>query len=265
MTAAIRARQLVLARGNRTIIDGIDLDLAEGTRLGVLGPNGIGKSTLAAALAARGRVARGTLELLGEDARRTDLRALRRRIGYLAARLLRELDGSLTALDAVALGAFAGLRAAWFAIGDEERHEAAKLLDAVALGDRHADRLADLSSGQLQRVLLARAMMRRPELLVLDEPATHLDLPGREDMVHAIDTLVDHSETTLVVVVHHLEDLPRGITHVLALGHSETIFGPRAEVLTDTALTAVFDRPIRVYEVGGRMVAFQGSSSSSSR
>jgi ABC-type multidrug transport system ATPase subunit len=69
MTPAIRARRLALTRGTTTIIDGLDLELEAGTRLAILGPNGIGKSTLAAALAGRGRVAEGQLELLGEDAR----------------------------------------------------------------------------------------------------------------------------------------------------------------------------------------------------
>lgn len=84
-------------------------------------------------------------------------------------------------------------------------------------------------------------------------------------MVAAIDALLENSEMTLVVVSHHLEDLPHGITHVLALGHSTTLFGPRAEVLTDEALGLVYERPIRVYEVGGRLVAFQAIASSSSR
>jgi len=262
MIPAIRAQELVLARGTTTILDGIDLELAPGARLGVLGPNGIGKSTLAAALAARGRVAAGSLEILGQDARHSDLRTLRRRIGYLGSHLLRELDASLTAREAVALGAYAGLRAAWFAITDQDRREAEMLLGTVALGDRVKARLTELSSGQLQRVLLARAMMRAPALLVLDEPAAHLDLPGREDMVAAIDALIEGSETTLVVVAHHLEDLPRATTHVLALGRTTTLFGSREEVLTDEVLSAIYARPVRVYEIGGRMVAFGSSSSS---
>ncbi|HKF16142.1 MAG TPA: heme ABC exporter ATP-binding protein CcmA [Candidatus Dormibacteraeota bacterium] len=166
MTAAIRADGLVQRFGALVALGPLDLELATGKRLAVLGSNGAGKTTLLRILATLARPAAGRLQLLGLDARQERER-LRARLGYVGHHV--GLYPALTALENLEF--FATL----YGLG---RPESAAALALVGLSSRAPRRVEQLSRGQQQRLALARAVLHRPELLVLDEPDASLDCDG---------------------------------------------------------------------------------------
>ncbi|WP_298208283.1 ABC transporter ATP-binding protein [Ferrimicrobium sp.] len=246
-----------LARGETTVFADLSITLEAGQRLAILGPNGIGKTSLAMVLAGRLRLSRGVLHLLGSDVHTTDIRTLRPRIGYFFDGLAMQLTPDMTAVEVVALGRHSGLRREWFVLDDHDHTEAEQLLEIVGLHGYAQRTLDSLSSGQRQRVLLARAFSGTPRLTVLDEPTSHLDLVAREEMIEALERILDHhhQDGALVMVAHHLEDLPASITHTLVMSERGYWFGTADEVLTSATLTDAFNHPIEVHTLAGRRVA----------
>jgi iron complex transport system ATP-binding protein len=208
-------------------------------------------------LSGRLRLSKGTLELLGADVSTTDIRALRPKIGYFSDELISRLSPNMTALEVVALGKFSGLRSEWFKLDDNDRAEANHLLTLVGLKNYGNRQLDSLSSGQRQRVLLARAFSGTPRLTVLDEPTSHLDLVAREQLIESLERILDqhHRDGALVMVAHHLEDLPPSITHALLLSAKGHWYGSSDDVLTSEILTTAFDHPIEVHNLAGRRIA----------
>jgi heme ABC exporter ATP-binding subunit CcmA len=191
---AVRARGLVQRFGDRVVLGPLDLELAAGERLAVLGDNGAGKTTLLRLLATAARPAAGRLELLGVEATRERER-LRARLGYVGHQL--GLYPALTALENLEF--FARLHG----LGRERARPA---LETVGLGGVAHRRLEQLSRGQQQRLALARSVLHDPELLVLDEPDASLDAEGR-DLLGAL------FEGRSVVMATHDLALARGLCH----------------------------------------------------
>ena len=141
---------------------------------------------------------------------------------------------------------------------DELDHARAEdLLTEVGVAHLTDRTFGTLSEGERKRVLIARALMTDPELLLLDEPAAGLDLGGREDLVSTLSTLaMDELSPATVLVSHHVEEIPPGFTHVLLLRKGEVVAaGPLRETLTAQNLTATFDLPLALSETDGRWAA----------
>jgi iron complex transport system ATP-binding protein len=141
--------------------------------------------------------------------------------------------------------------------GPAERARAAELIALLGL-ERLADReIAVCSQGERGRARIARALMPDPRLLLLDEPANALDLPSREELLEAIDSLTrELPRLTLVIVTHHLEELPSSVTHALLLRRGATVAaGPAHEVMTDANLSECFGIPLSVRAEDGRWAA----------
>lgn len=253
----ISATDVSIARGTTTVLEGVTLEVPEGAVVAVVGPNGAGKSTIAAAIAGRLRPRSGTLRVLDCDLRHGDIRHFRGRVGYFADDLAAQLAQGTRAREAVALGPYAGLRSAWFALSDAELADAERMLATVGLPDVGDRPLEDLSAGQRQRVLLARAFAGSPEIIVLDEPTSHLDLIGREEALWALEELLERPPRprAALIVTHHVEELPSQVSHVLLVGRGNTYFGTRAIFDDTNVLAEVFGRPVTVVEVDGRLLA----------
>ena len=243
-----------VTRATTTLVGPIDWTVRANERWAVLGANGSGKSTLLAMLALRTHPSDGTVTVLGERLGTTDVRRLRERIGYGAEGLAQQIDPSLTLHDVVVTGWHAAL-APWWHTYDAEAHAAAA--DAcrrvgLSVGDDRT--FGTLSSGERQRALLARALVRRPDLLLLDEPAAGLDPAGREDLVRSLDDLASSPDAPpLVMVTHHLEEIPESATHALLLRAGRAIAaGPIDEVLTSASVTDCFGLPLVVGRHAGR-------------
>jgi iron complex transport system ATP-binding protein len=223
----------------------------------VLGPNGAGKSTLLDIAAGMRHPSRGTVEILGETVGRVDLRSLRVRIGPVVVKNEDAFSPRRTALDVVLTGATGTIQVLQERLDDAARGRAAQLLGQFGCAEVAEHAFRSCSQGERRRLLLARALMPRPPLLLLDEPADGLDLPGREALLAALASLARESAPPAVVLVtHHLEELPATITHALLLADGRaSACGPAPDVLADEPLSGCFGVSVSVSRADGRWTA----------
>jgi iron complex transport system ATP-binding protein len=244
-------------RRRQPMLTDVDWTVAPSEQWAVLGPNGAGKSTLLDVAAGMRHPSRGEVAILGHAVGRVDLRALRERIGHVDVKTEEAFSPRRTALDVVLTGATGTIQVLEDRLDPEARRRAAQLLEQFGCGAvaRHA--FAACSQGERRRVLLARALMRRPPLLLLDEPADGLDLPGREALLAALALLAgERPAPAVVLVTHHLEELPPTITHALLLKSGRVVAcGAAPTVLADEPLSACFGVPVTVSRAGGRWSA----------
>ena len=245
------------------ILREIDWTVAAGERWTVLGPNGAGKSTLTTIAAALGHPSEGTATILGQRLGQVDMRALRERVGFLEPRAARRFSPILRSLDVVLTGVTATFVLRRDRLIPTDHTRAAALLERFGIGGLSERPLGQLSQGERQRVLLARALVSDPELVILDEPASALDLPGRESVVAALEAIAaDHPDRSIVTVTHHVEEIPPSTTHGLLLREGAvTAAGPIADVLGDGPMSECFGVAVRVRrDQDGRWTARVGST-----
>jgi len=244
-------------RSGNLLLDGVDWRIGHGERWVVLGPNGSGKTTLVSIVATYLWPSRGSVSLLGRAAGSVDVRELRRRIGIVSAALDGRIPPRLTAAQVVVTGATGAIAPWWDRPARATEERAAELLDLVggaALDDR---RFELLSSGERQRVQIARCLMLDPELLLLDEPAAGLDLGAREQLAALLARLnAEPGLAATVVVTHHVEEIAAGTTHAIVLRAGRVVAaGPVAETVTGSVLTEAYGLPLRVERIGDRFTA----------
>ena len=243
---ALELDRIVVERAGRRILDDVSLRVVTGEHWLVLGANGSGKTTLLRIAAMYDHPSSGTVRVLGEQLGRTDVRQLRRRVGYASAALTAQFRAEVTALDTVMTARYAALEPWWHRYTDDDRRQALGCLTRMGV-DRFADRsLGSLSSGEQQRVFLARTLMNDPGVVLLDEPSARLDLGGREQLILALDDLaVTPGGPPIVLVTHHVDEVPDGITHALLLRDGTVVAsGPIDEALTAETLSDCFEMPL---------------------
>jgi iron complex transport system ATP-binding protein len=254
---ALRLTGVGVTRDGRDLLDAVDWSVGHDERWAILGANGSGKSTLIQIAALQLHPSRGDVDVLGQRLGRTDVRTLRRRIGYAAAALADSLRPTIPARDVVMTARYAALEPWWHEYDDADRAEAVDRLRRLGV-DQFADReFGTLSSGERQRVLLARTLMGEPGVILLDEPSAGLDLGGREGLVQSLaDLATDTSAPPTVFVTHHVEEIPPGFTSLLLLreGRIESS-GPLADTLTSESLSDLFGVKLRLRHADGRYSA----------
>jgi iron complex transport system ATP-binding protein len=246
-----------LVRGDTTILDGVDWTVRPDERWVVLGPNGSGKTTLLRIASLYLHPSRGEVEVLGHRLGRVDVRRLRTEIGLVSPALAGLLRDEVPAIDVVMAAREAALETWWHHYGDEDRSHALDLLDRVGAAHTAERAFGALSSGERQRVLVARSLWGDPGLVLLDEPTAGLDLGAREEMVVRLQALADDPNMPpTVLVTHHVEEIPAGFTHGLLLRSGRVVAqGPIDSVVTAQALTEAFGLPLAVDRRDGRYAA----------
>jgi iron complex transport system ATP-binding protein len=265
-----------VVRDGRPILDGICWEVDAGERWVILGPNGSGKSTLLQVAGARLWPTSGVVEVLGERLGRVDVRSLRSRVALVGGSVVRQLRAELSVREVVVTGKYGALEPWWQSYKPEDWKEADRLLAASAgsnaaglgvsaglggsagLGERA---FGVISEGERQRVLLARALMGRPELLLLDEPAAGLDLGARERLVTWLAVLAtDPTVPPTVLVTHHAEEIPQGVTLAALMSEGRLLSsGPLDQVLTSESVSECFGLSVTVGREGGRWWSRAGS------
>ncbi|QTE01018.1 ABC transporter ATP-binding protein [Streptomyces cyanogenus] len=249
----LRAEDVHVVRDGRPLLRDVSLTVRAGEHWALLGTNGAGKSTLLGLLGAVVHPTRGTVEVLGHRLGRVDLRELRAFVGHVNPR--HPLTSPLRVRDVVLTGLTNSVEPLprWRPTHEQaERAEA--LLATLGLDALRDARWPTLSQGQRGRTLIARALMPEPRLLLLDEPATGLDLPGRERLLAALEELrTAHPALATVLVTHHLEELAAGTTHAVLLREGRVpASGPVASVLTGDQVGLCFDLPLALERQEGR-------------
>ncbi len=244
-------------RGAAWLLADASLVVAPGERWVVVGPNGAGKSTLLAVVATDLYPTVGSVRVLGAELGRVDARALRPRIGLTSAALAERFDPRLPAREVVVTARTGALAPWWDVYPQRDQERALELLSQLGVGGLAERTFGPLSTGERQRVLLARTLLPDPEVVLADEPAAGLDLRAREELVDALARLAALSRPAgIVLVTHHLEEIPPGFGHAMVLaGGRVRAAGPIETVLVDATLSAAYGIPLRVERRDGRWSA----------
>ncbi|MGF1598258.1 MAG: ABC transporter ATP-binding protein [Acidimicrobiales bacterium] len=250
-------RNVSVTIDGRPVLHDLSWTVRPGEHWVVVGPNGGGKSTLLRVASLQLHPSTGSITILGHELGRIDIRPLRARIGISAASLTDQLRGRLTAEEIVRCGLHGALEPWWHRYAEADTARAEALLARVGLGGYGPRRFATLSSGERQRVLLARTLMPEPDLVLLDEPTAGLDFGGREELVAALDAIAaDPSAGPTVLVTHRVEDIPGSATHLLAVAGGRVVAaGEIGSTLTAEVLGRTFGLVVRLDRVDGRWAA----------
>lgn len=237
-----------------TILRDINWSLPRGQRAVILGPNGCGKSTLLRVITGYCHYTSGQVRVLGETLGQTEIHSLRKRLGIYDPSLVRLLDAGVSAEELVATGLFGHLTT-YFDRPDEQQLATARdVLAEVGMREQTHQPFETLSSGQLGRAWLARALVHVPELLLLDEPTAAFDLLGRETLLASLGALSrSRPELTRIVVTHHLEEVLPDTDVILLMRKGKVVaMGAPGEVLTSERLSDTFGVPVEVTFEHGR-------------
>ncbi|BAU96787.1 ABC transporter ATP-binding protein [Corynebacterium suranareeae] len=255
---ALTMSNVTVRRGEKLLLDDISLDIPTGSHWAVLGPNGAGKTTMLKIAATLLYPSEGTVDILGHRFGRVDTRELRKTIGLVDPK---QKFSNMPAHEIVLSGLTAsnGVLPRWTAT-DEQLAKCTEMIELVGMASR-ADRFwVDMSQGEKARTLIARALVISPALLLLDEPTTGLDLPGRETLLGVIDTLrASMPELTTVMITHHVEEIAASTTNILMIKDARVLAaGTVEEVMTPDNLGALYDMSVALETVRGRWFAFEG-------
>jgi len=252
----LELHEVTFRRQGIEILHGIDLTVRAGEHWALLGPNGAGKSTILGFCGALAHPTSGTVDVLGRRLGRVELQELRRAIGHVNPR--HALQSPLTAVEVVLTGltGTVELTVRWSPTAEQVDLARALLAD-VGLGARAEARWTTMSQGERGRALIARALISRPRLLLLDEPTTGLDVAAREQLLETIGGLArTEPDLASVLVTHHLEELPVTTSHALVVAHGRVVASGAAEETVSTAtISRAFEHPIRVERERGRWSA----------
>jgi iron complex transport system ATP-binding protein len=253
-STAVHFEAVDLDRGGLSVLQGIDWAVARGERWVVLGPNGSGKTTMFELASGYLHPTRGSAEILGSRLGKVDVRQLRERIGLVSSALVKKLVPTITAVDVVVSGRRGALEPWWETYTDGEWGRATRLLDEAGFGAIAGRPFGYLSDGERQQVLLARALMSSPDLLLLDEPAAGLDVGGRERLVSYLSRLAaDPAHPPTVMITHHVEEIPPGFTSALLLRAGRVVAaGPIHETLTAERMSETFGMALLPEHADGR-------------
>ena len=257
MIPVLNLKSVSVVRDGKTILGPLDWQVNENERWVILGPNGAGKSTLFSLCSSQIHPTSGSVEILGSKLGFVDVFEIRPRIGFMGSTLVNLLPEDEKVIDIVLTAAYAML-GRWnesYELWDESRAQG--LLTTLGVRELAQRNFNTLSEGEKKRVLIARSLMSDPEILLLDEPASGLDLGGREDLLNRFDLLAnDPFAPVTLIITHHIEEIPAGSTHALLLKNGESVAsGLISNVITSENLSRAYDMPINVTALNNRFSA----------
>ncbi|MBT1017841.1 ABC transporter ATP-binding protein [Canibacter sp. lx-72] len=258
MTKVIDFQNVSFVRGGNSILHELSWGVEAGQKWVILGPNGAGKTTLIKLVSTAEHPSSGTVDILGNRLGAVDIFELRSSIGVVTRAQEKQIPESEKVIDVVLTAAYS-IAGRWREQYDaEDVQHAMNVLTGWQLAHLAERRFGSLSDGERKRVLLARAVMADPELLLLDEPAASVDLGGREFILQALGMFATAADApAIVMVTHHVEEIPAGFTHMLLLDAQGQVAasGELGEVLTGENLSRVFGIELELMQSFGRYSA----------
>ncbi len=242
----IETKNLCCKAGRRYLLNNINWQVEEGEHWLIFGMNGSGKTTLLSTIAGLKPVSSGTLEVLGHSYTRENIFALRRQVGMVSSSLFDQIYHNELALQIVLSGLFGS-----FDVGnglrDADVRRAKSILRELRMGDKIYRAFDTLSKGERQNVLIARALISQPRILVLDEPCSGLDLYAQEHFARSVQALADSGTVTILYVTHHLEEFPSFVTNALLMRHGQVLAqGTIDEMMQSQYISALLNEDVKV-------------------
>jgi iron complex transport system ATP-binding protein len=244
---------LRIQRDGVVILDDVNWRVERGQHWAILGANGSGKTSLLSALTGYLMPTSGEIFLLGETYGQSDWRELRKKIGLVSSSVRQMMADDEPALETVASGKYAMIDF-WGRVSRAEKSQALKLLRQVECGYLAERPWRVLSQGERQRVLIGRALMVKPRVLILDEPCAGLDPAAREHFLQFIQRLgARKNSPTLVLVTHHVEEIMPVFSHLLVLKNGRVLVaGEKLDTVNSKNLSATFGARIKLQRTGNR-------------
>ena len=236
------------------ILKNIDWEVNPKENWIVLGPNGSGKTSLLNIASCNLHPSKGDVEILDHVLGKTDLRSLKPKIGFMSTSLNYKFRFNIKTIEVVVTALTGALEPWWDNFGASDWEQAHQVLENVGCGKKSDQPFGTLSTGEKQRVLLARALMSEPEILFLDEPTSGLDLGGREELLIVLSNLANEEKSPpMVLVTHHLEEIPVDFSHLFLLKNGETVAsGKMSDVMTSENISKCFDLNAAIDNTAGR-------------
>lgn len=252
----VSVEDVVWKRKGEPILNGINWAVHAGEHWAILGLNGCGKTSLLNMISGYEWPSSGKVYVLGQQLGKIDLHELRKKIGLVSLSMLERYQsrGHLSVLEVALSGKFASI-GLYEQVTDSDREQAAALLEKFRVLHLAEKPFFTLSQGEKQKVLIARAWMANPTLIILDEPCNGLDILAREDLLHTIEELAANSEgPTLLYVTHRTEEIMPSFSHALLLKEGQVVAqGKKDEVLTEKYLEETFQLPLNLRWEHGRL------------
>ncbi|MDO5034660.1 MAG: ATP-binding cassette domain-containing protein [Actinomycetaceae bacterium] len=262
MEHVVKLRNVGVSRDGQPILKDVSWTVDQGQNWVILGPNGAGKTTLVNLLTGRvfpsySKEKPHTAKVLDYRLGRVDLTELRTIVGVSSSGQQHLVAGRLPVVDLLLSALYGKIFRGRDEYEEQDFRRASDLLHIMGVGHLAERRFETLSEGERQRVLICRALMTDPEILILDEPTAGLDMGARELLIMALEEIgKDKNAPVMVLVTHHVEEIPRGFTHAALMnGGSITAAGPINDVLVDDVVSSTFGLPLKVTLSEGRWSA----------
>ncbi|NLD62068.1 ATP-binding cassette domain-containing protein [Candidatus Sumerlaeota bacterium] len=228
----------------------------------ILGENGCGKSSLVNAILGYLWPTSGRIEVLGEVLGETDMNLLRKRVALVTESIVYRFNKNLTGLEALVTGLRGHLNM-WSPVTDEEAASVVKLAEQLDLTSMLGKTVDVLSSGERQRLFIARSLLSNPEIIILDEPCTGLDMRGREEVLRMLRSLCANGlqgessrSIPIIMITHHVEEIPQGVNRCLLMKQGRIEHqGVIEQVLTEEHLEQMFRCRFHLVNDNGRWYA----------
>lgn len=248
----IKTEGLSLKAGRRYLLKDIDWQVKRGENWLVFGMNGSGKTTLLSILAGFKQGNGGRVEVLGERYTSDNVLALRRRIGWVSSSFFDQLYSRESVLDIVLSGKF-GTVGLGGEVSDQDIVRAKALLKDLGMTDKMRRPFHLLSKGERQNVLIARALFPNPDILVLDEPSSGLDVMAREHLLNTVRDLAEHTQVTIIYVTHYTEEILDIFQHTLLLRKGQVYAqGRTEEMFTEPMISEFLGYPVTIKRQDGQ-------------
>lgn len=247
MEKVINMEDVSWRRNGKTILSAINWQVSKGEHWGVLGLNGSGKTTLLNMVNGYIWPTTGAVSVLGSIFGKKDLRELRKSIGWVSSSLEEKINGRQLVQRIVVSGKYAQT-VVYNEPSETDYEEACDIMELMRCSHLKDQPYETCSNGEKQKILIARGLMAKPDLLILDEPTSGLDFVAREELIAMIQHLMSQEEApTIILITHHIEEILPEFSHILLL-QDGTVFdqGKREKVISESSLSDFFERPITI-------------------